>query len=584
MAAAIEKLPDTPQIYREQFFFGTGEKESREILDKLGFEVLGHSGLGSSRTHAESETIDTNTLGEQISNFQKSKFKILAPTNLILHGPPGTGKTYTTAAEALRLCGEAVPERREDVMAAYARLRAGNRIEFVTFHQSTSYEDFIEGRQPVTDGDEGASTGFRLESVPGIFRRIATRAARSVAMPAGPDAIMLDGRQVFKMSIGRADITAEEYLFEEAISEGHTLLGWEDIDFSDERFGDIDEILQACRDHGTREGEVTLQSGQVAMLNVFRNQMEVGDIVVVTKGNRFFRAVGEVTGEYEYRQRDSRIYSHRRAVRWLWVDRQGVPASEIHDGNFTMRSIYPLHDRRINAAALEGYMNSGGDDGPAETLPHVLIIDEINRANISKVFGELITLIESDKRIGMPNALTVRLPYSGNEFGVPANLHILGTMNTADRSIALLDTALRRRFELREMLPQPGALRNTAQRCGLDLPRILAVLNERIEYLYDREHQIGHAYFINCSGRDEVDAVMRHKVIPLLAEYFFEDWSKVAAVLGDAAAHEGPVHGGFMTRTLLKAPPGMDEDGDGMPRFRWALREDGFSYDALMRG
>lgn len=507
----------------------------------------------------------------------------MSPTNLILHGPPGTGKTYATATEALRLCGEPVPDDRAEVMAAYDRLRAEKRIEFVTFHQSMSYEEFIEGRQPTTDddGEGGAGTGFRLETVPGIFRRIASRAENGLAVRTGEDAISLSDRQVFKMSIGRADVATEEYLFEEAISEGHTLLGWEDIDFSDDRFSDVAEILEACRERGTREGEVTAQSGQVTMLDVFRNQMELGDIVVVTKGNGFFRAIGEVTGGYEYHQRDSRVYCHRRAVRWLWVDRDGVPASEIYDSNFTMRSIYRLDPARLDHASVERYMNSRGDGDQTETQPFVLIIDEINRANISKVFGELITLIEPDKRLGRPNALTVRLPYSGEEFGVPANLHILGTMNTADRSIALLDTALRRRFEFREMLPEPKALRDAAARCGLDLPRILRELNERIEYLYDREHQIGHAYFINCTTREEVDAVMRHKIIPLLAEYFFEDWAKVAAVLGDAEAHEGAIEGGFMNRQPLTAPPGLDEDDDGMPRFRWSLRDGPFSYDKL---
>ncbi|MGK7653226.1 AAA family ATPase [Roseovarius sp. B08] len=497
--------------------------------------------------------------------------------NLILYGPPGTGKTYQTAAEALRLCQEPVPNKREDLIEAYHRLRAENRIEFVTFHQSMSYEEFIEGRQPTTEGtQEGSGSGFRLETVPGIFRRIAARAQKGTPPELDENALSLEGRQVFKMSIAQANDAAQNYLFGEAMNEGHTLLGWEDIDFTDEKFSDIQQILQACRD----EGEVSLSSGQVAQMDTFRNQMEIGDIIVVTKGNSLFRAIGEITGDYEYRQRENRKYCHRRSVRWLWVDRTGVPASEIYDSKFTMRSIYPLDRARLDVAALESYLNSESGPISREAKPHVLIIDEINRANISKVFGELITLIEPDKRIGMPNALAARLPYSGEEFGVPANLHILGTMNTADRSIALLDTALRRRFEFREMLPEPEALRDAARECGLDLPRILTVLNERIEYLYDREHQIGHAYFINCTSREDVDAAMRHKVIPLLAEYFFEDWSKVAAVLGDASSDEQMLRGGFMIRDVLKVPPGM-EDGDGAPRYRWSLCDGGFDYSGL---
>ena len=319
--------------------------------------------------------------------------------NLILYGPPGTGKTFSTAKEAVRLCGMQVPAERDDLMEKYKRLCVERRIEFVTFHQSMSYEDFVEGRQPVTDsdGDNSSSAGFRLETVPGIFRRIATKAGKNA------------------------------------------------------------------------------------------------------------------------------------------------------------------------------------------NKPFVLIIDEINRANISKVFGELITLLEPDKRLGKENELRVRLPYSSEEFGVPSNLHIVATMNTADRSIALLDTALRRRFRFKEMMPEAKLLKETAAKWDdadpLDLEKILNTLNERIEYLYDREHQIGHAYFMDCTSKDDLDAVMRDKVIPLLAEYFFEDWGKVAAVLGDAALKDGQ-KGGFFKRLALKAPPGVENE-DVQKHSRWQLRSN-FDYKKLM--
>jgi 5-methylcytosine-specific restriction protein B len=153
-------------------------------------------------------------------------------------------------------------------------------------------------------------------------------------------------------------------------------------------------------------------------------------------------------------------------------------------------------------------------------------------------------------------------------------------MNTADRSIALLDTALRRRFTFRELMPDPAVLPSDID--GIDLRKLLRTINDRIEYLFDREHQIGHAYFTACRSRADVDEVMRHKVIPLLAEYFFEDWAKIAAVLGDLDSREGLVTGGFLKRSVLKAPPGF-EDGDAVPRFRWEVRsvDEGFDYVKL---
>ncbi|CAM3351741.1 AAA domain (dynein-related subfamily) [Paracoccus aminovorans] len=471
-------------------------------------------------------------------------------------------------------------------MAVYQRLVAAGHIEFVTFHQSMSYEDFVEGRQPMTgvDGDgEAESAGFRLETVHGIFRRIAKRAETSRGRSSGDDMIRLEGRQVFKMSIGEANNPEDAHLFEEAIEGGYTLLGFDDIDWSDEKYASREAIFNACKNHRDGGGDLDARSGWVQMPFRFRNWVRQGDIVIVSKGNQQFRAIGEFVGDYEFKPRPEGGYAHRRAVRWLWVDSDGVPVSEIYSRGFMQQSIYLLYDSELNIPALERYMNSQRSDGGGEPDQFVLIIDEINRANISKVFGELITLLEADKRLNQPNAVRLRLPYSGDEFGVPSNLHILGTMNTADRSIALLDTALRRRFTFREMMPDASILKDAAEKCGIDLPRLLTTINERIEYLYDREHQIGHAYFTACSSRVDVDEVMRHKVIPLLAEYFFEDWAKIAAVLGDLEPGESSITGSFLKRTILKPPPGL-EDGDAVARFRWQVRsvDEGFDYSKLV--
>jgi len=506
--------------------------------------------------------------------------------NLILYGPPGTGKTYSSAAEAVRLCGELVPTDREALMEVYQRLLAEGRIEFVTFHQSMAYEDFVEGRQPMTgtdDGEEVSSAGFRLETVPGTFRRIAKRADTSRGRAAAADRVQIAGRQVFKMSIGEANNPEDAHLFEDAIRGGYTILGFEDIDWSDKSFETREMFIQACKAKGAHNANVDARSGVVQMPFIFRNWVHKGDIVVVSKGNGLFRAIGEFTGDYEFQPRPEGDYGHRRAVRWLWVDREGVQVEEIYSRRFAQKSIYMLYDRELNVPALERYMNSQRAEGQTDPEPFVLIIDEINRANISKVFGELITLLEPDKRLGQPNQIKVRLPYSGDEFGVPSNLHILGTMNTADRSIALLDTALRRRFTFRELMPDPSVLDDAAERTGINLPLLLVTINDRIEYLYDREHQIGHAYFTGCATRADVDEVMRHKVIPLLAEYFFEDWAKIAAVLGDLETHDRDISGGFLKRTALKAPPGLD-NGEALPWFRWSVRtvDEGFDYTRVL--
>ncbi|MBX7540312.1 AAA family ATPase [Qipengyuania sphaerica] len=500
------------------------------------------------------------------------------PTNLILYGPPGTGKTYRTAKEAVELCDGSAPDDRSELKARYDTLVEAGQIGFVTFHQSYAYEDFVEGLRPETGSgereDEGAAAGFRLEPKRGTFREISALAQQSRRNAGRPTGLDLSGREFFKMSLGRAG--SEDHIYDAAIEGNYIVLGWGgDVDWSDPQYDGYQAIFDKWNElHPGTHGS----DGNISQLWRFRSSMKEGDIVIVPDGNSSFRAIGEIVGPYEYAPTDVREYNHRRAVRWLLVLDESLPVETIHDGKFTMRTCYLLKRNRMKLEALSRLLPGNAPASNASPDQFVLIIDEINRANISKVFGELITLIEEDKRIGGTNQTTVKLPYSGDVFGVPDNLHIIGTMNTADRSIALLDTALRRRFTFRELMPEPGLLKEAAERTGVPLVGLLRRFNERIEYLFDREHQIGHAYFMNCRTVEDVHETMRHRVIPLLAEYFYEDWNKVALVLGDA---EGA--GRFLTRTQLAPPAGIQSDGYSEERWRWQVRDhfDDSAYDAF---
>ncbi|MXV14408.1 McrB family protein [Hufsiella ginkgonis] len=193
----------------------------------------------------------------------------------------------------------------------------------------------------------------------------------------------------------------------------------------------------------------------------------------------------------------------------------------------------PAYAEQKDLLEKSGYQFPHSLQEDMEAECYVLIIDEINRGNVSQIFGELITLIEEDKRLGNNESLLIHLPYSKKKFGVPSNLHLIGTMNTADRSVEALDTALRRRFSFTEMQPNGELLKNNLFPADYTLADLLDTINDRIELLLDSDHKIGHAYFINVGSEEDLYSVFAAKIIPLLQEYFYDDRGKIGLVLGE---------------------------------------------------
>lgn len=496
------------------------------------------------------------------------------PTNLIYYGPPGTGKTYKTAEKAVLLCDGKLPDGgRAKLMERYRELVDRQRINFVTFHQSYSYEDFVEGLRPDVDGDGSAKQGIKLSIKPGVFKAIADRAAADRGTTSH-DAVGVEGRGAFKMSLGRSADDDDAYLFQDAVKNDYVLLGYGgDIDWSDDRYVKFSAILSKWQE---RDPTATGNNPNVTQIFTLRNDMKEGDFVIISDGNKRFRAIGLIAGPYKFVKRERDVYHHQRKVEWLWVRPSGLPREEIYGKHFSQVSAYRLVSEFVKWNALAQFIAGGGaGDGDKSPQPFVLIIDEINRGNISKIFGELITLIEPDKRSGSVEVITVKLPYSYSDFSVPNNLHIIGTMNTADRSIALLDTALRRRFEFEELAPMAELISNNVE--GVDLRAAFNGINSRIEYLYDRDHLIGHAYLQKCKTVAQLNEVMGKRIIPLLVEYFHENWEKVRAVL-----KETKNDGAFIRRELLTMSAIGDDDGSAsQDRWRYSINP---TFDAADYG
>ncbi|GAA3611114.1 hypothetical protein GCM10023078_42450 [Gibbsiella greigii] len=248
----------------------------------------------------------------------------------------------------------------------------------------------------------------------------------------------------------------------------------------------------------------------------------------------------KLRGKYSYLPNDERKYYHQmRSVKWLRTYTPSLPKEQIFTKSLSQMTLYELQDTTIDREKLTQLL-APVDDADSQDLPHVLIVDEINRGNIARIFGELITLLEPDKRQGADDERSLMLPYSKQTFLVPKNVFIIGTMNTADKSLIQMDLALRRRFSFTEMPARPDLLAGISA-FGVDVEQLLTRINQRIEALLDSEHMIGHAYFMplkNIEGNAEREAclasIFQGKIIPLLREYFFDDYERMGWVLNDS--------------------------------------------------
>lgn len=455
--------------------------------------------------------------------------KMNIPLNQILYGPPGTGKTYNTVLKAMSIIDNTeykdVPEEQYSALKTrFDELKQAGQIEFVTFHQSYSYEEFVEGIKPyIPEWGTTDNTEVRYIGENGVFKEICKN-ARQIKTDKTSHKIDFSKTRIFKMSLGANWENETEDIYNYCLTNNVVALGWgDDKDFSScntsEEFKNLDSTWGA------------------KAVEIFKNWMRVGDIILISNGNSNIKAIAQITGEYEYHNDREIRYCQFRNVNWLY-NGEDIPVAKFYDKKLSQQAIYGFYNKdkegkddynsSINTDVLNEIIT--GNINSAEEKPYILIIDEINRGDVSKIFGELITLIEEDKRIGNKHQMKITLPYSKESFGVPNNLYIIGTMNTADRSIALLDTALRRRFDFEEIMPRPELLSGKVVE-GINLQTLLTRINERITNKYDRDHQIGHSYLMGINTKEQLERAYKNRILPLLNEYFYNESKTVAEVL-----------------------------------------------------
>lgn len=445
---------------------------------------------------------DKNEMELENSKLLKQRDYIMEKTvkNLILYGPPGTGKTYNTVIKAMEIINPSCIRRDEnedvknysEVKKEFDNYKNDDRIEFITFHQSYSYEEFVEGIKPDLDTEFWNEPVDKLtyKGTNGVFKAIANRALFDrLNIKTGQQDAILDFKNLKELFIEEYSVGA---IFK---------TGTKNAEFRIDKY--TKDSARITPINGKYTYSITFKYLEEAYNKKMSSQSEIATINGVASGlSCYYYAIYEKL----------------------------LDIKKSNDNNQVKFNISEISDEDKLQLVKDYYEGKIEINNDKKGKPYVLIIDEINRGNISKIFGELITLIEEDKR----ENLSVKLPYSQETFTVPKNLYIIGTMNTSDRSIASIDIALRRRFKFKEMMPKSDLVADF----GCNFKDCFELLNKRISVLLDRDHQIGHSYFINDKhqndGINELKNIWFDSILPLLNEYFYGDWEKLQALLGQA--------------------------------------------------
>jgi len=470
---------------------------------------------------------------------EKSFERVQHPLTQILSGPTGTGKTYTAMVRAVEICDGTAPGNHDQLMKRYNELQTAGRIRLITFHPSFGYRDFIEGHQKETVRDSEDLDPVIVDSIkPGVFKAMAHRASVNVH-PEEPSIDLAD-TTIWKVTPETEADEGTDVPYDDLI-EGQFICcpAGGELDFSagNSRANISALLLEASGESPDEEA--------VSAMDQLVNQMAEGDLVILVDSTAACRAIGRVTGGYRpSKSCGGRTYTQTRSVEWLAIHRTPQPWARISRKAFLPRGLYRLDGSLLRLEELGALLEQRVPDSPN----YVLIIDEIGRGNIAQIFGELVTLIEPDKRTGAANALNAVLPISGESFSVPDNLYLIGTLNSADPVEATNADVLHRRFEFEELSPDASLIRGDDQLGTIpddegdriDLRLLMVTINRRIEFLAGREHRLGQGYFMHIRSYDDLLQAIRSRILPHLRALFVNDWRKVQLIFRDVLSDGQP--------------------------------------------